>query len=85
MNRISFVLGRYASLLLVVIASLVMCLPALPAAAQESVTPEVEVIRPPTPGKQDSPPIILYWLVLGVTILLVVGVNLMPSKRGHQD
>ena len=77
---------------LALIAALWLAIPAAPL-AQAQITSsaggaaptEPEQIRPPTPGKQDSPPVVLYWITLGLTVLLVVGVNLMPSKRGHQD
>ncbi len=32
-----------------------------------------------------GPPVWLGYLVMFVLMLLVVGVSLMPSKRGHQD
>lgn len=77
---------------LALLAALWLAVPAAPEAAAQVTSsasgtglPEPEQIRPPVPGKQDSPPVVLYWMTLGVTILLVVGVNLMPSKRGHQD
>lgn len=49
-------------------------------------TPKVEkVLKPPTPpvGKADTPwiPIILAFLFVAI----IVGVNFIPSKRGHQD
>ncbi len=32
-----------------------------------------------------GPPVWLGYLIMFVLMLLVVGVSLMPSKRGHQD
>jgi hypothetical protein len=65
---------------------------ALTAAAIPTVAlaqaPNAEVLerpRPPTPGKKDSPSVLLYYLVLVVLLGLVFGANAIPSKRGHQD
>jgi hypothetical protein len=49
-------------------------------------TPKVEkVLKPPTPpvGKAETPwlPIILAFLLVAI----IVGVNFIPSKRGHLD
>lgn len=41
--------------------------------------------RPPVPGKQDKPPLVMMYLVLAGLVAMVVGANLIPSKRGHQD
>lgn len=84
MKRTCLALGRTLGVFVVTAGALSFNPPASDALAQTAPA-EVEQIRPPTPGKQDSPPVILYWLVLAVTVILVVGVNLMPSKRGHQD
>ena len=40
---------------------------------------------PPTPGKPDEPPVVMNYLVMILIIAMVVGANLIPSKRGHQD
>ena len=34
---------------------------------------------------QRGPPVWLGYLIMFVLMLLVVGVSLMPAKRGHQD
>jgi hypothetical protein len=40
---------------------------------------------PPTPGKPDEPPVVMNILTMVIIIAAVVGANLIPSKRGHQD
>ncbi|MBX3409849.1 MAG: hypothetical protein KF859_08175 [Phycisphaeraceae bacterium] len=72
---------------LVVAALLVVGVLAYGAAAQppgfgEEVT---EPLRPPVPGKPDQPMLIMNYLIMVVIIAVVVGANLIPSKRGHQD
>lgn len=52
---------------------------------QDGQTPATPQLRPPTPGKPDDPPVIMNYLSLVVIIAAVVGANLIPSKRGHQD
>lgn len=42
-------------------------------------------IVPPRPGKADTPGVVLPYLLGVVIVGLVVGANLLPSKRGHQD
>lgn len=42
-------------------------------------------VRPPTPGKQDVPPTIRSYMLLGLLVAAAVGANTIPSKRGHQD
>jgi hypothetical protein len=44
-----------------------------------------EPLRPPVPGKPDEPMLIMNYLIMVVIIAVVVGANLIPSKRGHQD
>ncbi|MBS0197548.1 MAG: hypothetical protein JSR77_12400 [Planctomycetes bacterium] len=58
---------------------------AAPAHAQPPAPGGPQPLRPPTPGKPDEPPIIMNYLSLFVIIATVVGANLIPSKRGHQD
>jgi hypothetical protein len=40
---------------------------------------------PPTLGKPDEPPTVMSFLVMVLIIGAVMGANLIPSKRGHQD
>jgi hypothetical protein len=40
---------------------------------------------PPTLGKPDEPPTVMSFLVMVLIIAAVMGANLIPSKRGHQD
>lgn len=43
-------------------------------------------LRPPTPGKEDqSRPLIMTILAGLVIVATVVGANMIPAKRGHQD
>lgn len=42
-------------------------------------------VRPPTPGKQDVPPTLRSYMLLGLLVAAAVGANTIPSKRGHQD
>lgn len=40
----------------------------------------------PTPGKEDADrPFLTHWILMICIIALIVGVNCIPSKRGHQD
>ncbi len=41
-------------------------------------------VRPPNPSSTDKPPLTTYLMVVVVAVL-VIGGNLIPSKRGHQD
>jgi hypothetical protein len=50
-----------------------------PANRPQPMTPPT----PPTTGETRSP--WLEYVVFGVLGLMVLGVNCMPSKRGHQD
>jgi hypothetical protein len=40
--------------------------------------------RPPVPASTDKPPLFTYLMAV-VVGAIVVGGNLIPSKRGHQD
>ena len=40
---------------------------------------------PPTPSKPDDPPLVMNYMTMILIIGAVVGANLIPSKRGHQD
>jgi len=45
-----------------------------------------QIVAPPKPPKlAKAPPVWLGLLVMFALLVLVVGVSLMPSKRGHQD
>ena len=52
------------------------------AAAQP--TPQAPQARPPTAASTDKPPLFTYIMAV-VVGAMVVGGNLIPSKRGHQD
>jgi hypothetical protein len=41
--------------------------------------------RPPTSRKADTPPWLMLYLTAAIIVTAVVGANLIPSKRGHQD
>lgn len=43
-------------------------------------------LKPPTPGKEDTSRPLVMTIVAGIVIVaVVVGANMIPSKRGHQD
>lgn len=44
-----------------------------------------ESLKPPSVNETDDPPTIRMYLVTALLGALVVGANLIPSKRGHQD
>lgn len=54
--------------------------------ATPGVAPAQDV-RPkaPTPSKTGSPPNVRNMLLLVVLVGIGIGVNFIPSKRGHQD
>ena len=57
-----------------------------PAFAQSSSsTKKVEKLEPPTPGQAKTDGIVLPMLVGIVIAGAALAVNLIPSKRGHQD
>lgn len=57
-----------------------------PAIAQSSSsTKKVEKLEPPTPGQAKTDGIVLPMLVGIVIAGAALAVNLIPSKRGHQD
>jgi hypothetical protein len=58
-------------------------LTAAPAAAQDQ--PAAPQLQPPTPTKPDKPPSVMNYLTMIIIIAAVVGANMIPSKRGHQD
>lgn len=55
-----------------------------PAMAQEGEDAPVQ-LRAPQPRKSDEPPFL--WNLFAVIIIAgsIFGVNMIPSKRGHQD
>lgn len=71
----------------VVLATAVLALGASVALAQPRRPEAVDLteVRPPTPPKQDTPPTIRSYAILGLLIAAAVGANTIPSKRGHQD
>ena len=74
--------------LLTAAAALVLATAAAPAlgyAQPGGKTTKQENLRPPTVGKQDTPPIVRTYLILAALVAITVGANLIPSKRGHQD
>ncbi|MEO1534167.1 MAG: hypothetical protein AAFS11_01210 [Planctomycetota bacterium] len=66
----SFVLG----------AAALTALPAGDAGAQAQ-----QSLKPPSVNQTEDPPTIRMYLVTALLGALVVGANLIPSKRGHQD
>lgn len=43
-------------------------------------------LRPPTPGREDTSRPLVMTIVAGLVIVAaVVGANMIPAKRGHQD
>ncbi len=77
-------LGTSAMILLGTLA--VMTPAILPAAAMAQTGSEPPPLpTPPTPQKPDNPPTLMM-ILFGVVILGgIFAVNVMPSKRGHQD
>lgn len=56
-----------------------------PLASAQVIKKEVKVDAP-TPGKEDADrPFLTHWLLMILIIALIIGVNCIPSKRGHQD
>lgn len=58
-----------------------------PAAAQVKSDPNANKgpIKPPIAKKADADPILWNIFAMILVIAAVVGANLIPSKRGHQD
>lgn len=67
------------------ISAAALTLSALPVLAQAAAGDAPAPIKPPTPGTPDSPPMVWNVLLAVIIVGLVVGVSLIPSKRGHQD
>ena len=61
------------------VAVLAVCMPAAAAA------PVAESLQPPPASDTGAPPTLRMYLVAALLGALVVGANLIPSKRGHQD
>ncbi len=55
------------------------------ALAQPPATDAPAAPAPPTPGKPDEPPLVMNYFVMLIILAVVIGANLIPSKRGHQD
>ncbi len=64
---------------------LLLAATSLPVAAQQSGNNETGAPRPPVPSDTDEPPVVMNILTLAIMVALVVGVQAIPSKRGHQD
>ena len=57
----------------------------VPVASAQVIKKEVKVDAP-TPGREDADrPFMTNWLLMILIIALVIGVNCIPAKRGHQD
>jgi hypothetical protein len=56
-----------------------------PMAMAQDAAPPAAGLRPPQPTKEEEPPYILTLLLLALIVGAVIGGNLIPSKRGHQD
>lgn len=57
----------------------------VPGASAQVIKKEVKVDAP-TPGREDADrPFMTNWLLMILIIALVIGVNCIPAKRGHQD
>ncbi len=68
----------------IILAAVALSAPA--ALAQQNAADTPQSISPPLPPtKQNKPPVIMYYLLAAAIVFLVVGVNTIPSKRGHQD
>ena len=79
---------RMASSVLVGVFALgAFAMPAADASAQPKDKKKQEELRPPVPPQSagDMPTHYMGLTVLLLGIGLVVGINLIPSKRGHQD
>ena len=72
---------------MVIGAAAVLTLNAGMASAQPGRPEPIDLteVRPPAPPKQDTPPIVMSYLLLAILVAAAVGANTIPSKRGHQD
>ncbi len=64
---------------------LVLPMAAAPVMAQDTPVADPGPPRPPNPQKPDEPPVVMNFLTMLIIIGLVIGANLIPSRRGHQD
>lgn len=56
-----------------------------PLASAQIIKKETKVDAP-TPGREDADrPYLTHFMLMILIIALVIGVNCIPSKRGHQD
>lgn len=46
---------------------------------------EANTLRPPTPGKPETPGLVMQILFAALGVALVAGTFLIKAKRGHQD
>lgn len=59
-----------------------------PASAQNlpSQPGQPTTLKPPSPGKEDTSRPLVMTIIAGLVIAVtVVGANMIPAKRGHQD
>ncbi|MEO0632143.1 MAG: hypothetical protein AAFY46_15685 [Planctomycetota bacterium] len=75
-------LVRMAQLAAAIAAGVVVLGVCVPADAAAQVA---ESLKPPPASDSDDPPTIRLYLIAALLGALVVGANLIPSKRGHQD
>lgn len=70
----------------VLLAALVFAWLALAAPhAAQGQQPQQNIVRMPSPSKEESPAIVMQYFALIVIAAAAIGANLIPSKRGHQD
>ncbi|MCX5689360.1 MAG: hypothetical protein NTV94_06160 [Planctomycetota bacterium] len=75
-----------ACLLAATLVAPMVAVPFAVARQQPAADPNAtKALTPPTPGKPDDPPLVMNYLTMMLIIAMVVGANLIPSKRGHQD
>ncbi len=77
----SILAGLLAAMLVAPMVVVPLAVAQQPAADPNAAKP----LTPPTPGKPDDPPLVMNYMTMMLIIGLVVGANLIPSKRGHQD
>lgn len=74
---------RFSPVLLAAMVFAVVCMAVtFPAQAQQ---PQQNIVRMPSPSKEESPAIVMQYFALIVIAAAAIGANLIPSKRGHQD
>lgn len=68
------------------LGSVLLVSPVLPEARAQDASQAPAAPKPPLPGKEDdSRPYLTAFLLMILLAAGVIGVNLIPSKRGHQD